>query len=573
MIKRMMLVLALIFSLATAAQAATFNGAWPYSVPPQGHYNTFVPNNISLGMYWDLLEQPLAIQYWSTGKWMPLLATNWELTPKDNPDTFRVHLRPGVKWQDGNPFTAKDVVDTFYLGKLLNWAVWQYIDTVTAVDDYTVDFHMAKPSSVVPRYVLREHMRSAAVYGKLADQELALIKKGEGPDSSAMKLLKVQLNQFRPERIVGTGPFVLDPTNLTEAGVDLTRWHGYWDDKTIQFDDIHVYNGETPTVTPLVLAKKVDYATHGFPPATEKQFVDEGIRIIRPPIYSGPALYVNYNIYPLNRKEVRQAIAYAVERNQNAVVSLGASAKPQLCMCGFSDNIVPLWLSKETQAKLNAYAYDPAKATQILQGIGFSKGADGIWRDDKGKPMQYELIVPQEYADWSAAAQNLAEQLTKFGIKVTVRGITYSQEPQEIWQGRFQMAIQGWGAGNPHPEFSFFQDLITYNTPGGQGPGMNLPLVQNTDSVGQIDLQKAVADSAVGLDQASQTAAVTRLSLAFNELLPIIPLWERFGNNPALDGVHVTNWPPEGDPIYTNDPYTDNFVTMLILDGTLKPAM
>jgi len=55
-----------------------------------------------------------------------------------------------------------------------------------------------------------------------------------------------------------------------------------------QFDKVVLYNGETNDVTPVVLSKNVDYATHGFPPATEKQFTSEGIRILRPPVYSGP---------------------------------------------------------------------------------------------------------------------------------------------------------------------------------------------------------------------------------------------------------------------------------------------
>ena len=56
----------------------------------------------------------------------------------------------------------------------------------------------------------------------------------------------------------------------------------------------------------------------------------------------------------------------------------------------------------------------------------------------------------------------------------------------------------------------------------------------------------------------------------FNDLLPIIPLWERYGNNVALKGVRVTGWPPDSDPIYRNDPYTDSFVVMMILSGQLR---
>ena len=112
------------------------------------------------------------------------------------------------------------------------------------------------------------------------------------------------------------------------------------------------------------MAKEVDYATHGFPPATEKQFKEIGIRIARPPIYSGPAVFFNHNIYPLNRKEVRQAIAYAINKDENANVSLADSARRQKYMTGLSDNILPLWLAEEDIANLK-YRYNTEKAAEI----------------------------------------------------------------------------------------------------------------------------------------------------------------------------------------------------------------
>ena len=48
----------------------------------------------------------------------------------------------------------------------------------------------------------------------------------------------------------------------------------------------------------------------------------------------------------------------------------------------------------------------------------------------------------------------------------------------------------------------------------------------------------------------------------------MIPLWERYSNNVALD-KREAGWPPDGDPRYKNAVYGDNFVVMMILDGTL----
>ena len=61
------------------------------------------------------------------------------------------------------------------------------------------------------------------------------------------------------------------------------------------------------------------------------------------------------------------------------------------------------------------------------------------------------------------------------------------------------------------------------------------------------------------------------MALAYNELLPQIPLYERYGNNP-VPSRYAAGWLPEDDPIYLNSPYADSFVVMQILDGTLHPA-
>ena len=78
--------------------------------------------------------------------------------------------------------------------------------------------------------------------------------------------------------------------------------------------------------------------------------------------------------------------------------------------------------------------------------------------------MEYELTAPAEYADWSAAAENLAEQLTDFGITTTYRGVEFRQHPIDVNQGNFELAIRGWGSGNPHPHFSFVADFCTPTT-------------------------------------------------------------------------------------------------------------
>ncbi|MBU6151524.1 MAG: ABC transporter substrate-binding protein, partial [Chloroflexi bacterium] len=154
-----------------------FNGAYPYDLPPTGHFNTFATGFIGAGIYWDLLEMPLGMYYWSKGTWMPLMATSWETIPDRN--MFQVKLRQGAKWSDGSTFGSKDVVNTFLLQKLLNNVVWRYVESIETPDDYTVNFIMGKPTTIVERYVLRTQIRSSATYGPWANKVRDLMNAGK----------------------------------------------------------------------------------------------------------------------------------------------------------------------------------------------------------------------------------------------------------------------------------------------------------------------------------------------------------------------------------------------------------
>lgn len=565
---------------ATPAPGGVFAAAYPYQVPPVGHFNYFATNNISLGIYRALFHPPLAMYYWADGSWMPLLATEWEIDT--DAATLTVKLREGVQWSNGDDFTSEDVLVTFNCRRLAKGTVWRYLDSIEAVDDYTVVFYMSEPSTVVERYVVRnEYIVDRATYGEWSDKVQDLVDQGLDQDSEEWNALLQEFNEFRPEEIIATGPYIIDPDQINEARLTLTKNENSWLADTVKFDKVYSYNGETPTITPIVLAQQVDYATHGFPPATEKAFVQEGVRILRPPIYSGPALYFNHSIYPFNVKEFRQALAYAIDRHENGTVSLGESGVAAVYMAGFSDNMVPLWVADPDA--LNQYENDPAKAEQMLLDLGFSKGDDGVWITDQGDRMEYELTAPAEYADWSAAAENLAEQLTAFGIPTTFRGVEFRQHPIDVQQGNFELAIRDWGSGNPHPHFSFVRDLYNYNTEQvtgaavaagleTQGPGMNFPLVQTTDCCGEFEFEPNVDNATQGLDTEAQKGMIEETAKAYNELLPQIPLWERYGNNPAMDGLHTCGWLPDDAPVYKNSPYMDSFVVMMILDGTLYPC-
>ncbi|MEZ4864770.1 MAG: ABC transporter substrate-binding protein [Caldilineaceae bacterium] len=559
---------------SAGAAVSEFHPAWPYSPPPTGHFNTFAPDGLlSGGIYQQLMEPSLFMYKWADATWIPIAGQSWEW--KDDV-TLEVKLIEGAKWSDGSDFTSKDVVDTMMIYRLQNTTAWRYLTDVVAVDDTTVQFVLGEPSNIVPRYVLRNaQIHASSVYGEWAQKVADLVAAGKTPEDQEWKDLLVEFNKFRPDDMVVLGPYKIDPSSITEATMILNKVPTSWWADKVKFDRMVNYNGETPVITPLVLSGDVDYATHGFPPATVKQFEEQGYRILRPPIYNGPVIGFNYAIHPFEVKEFRQAIAYAVDRVQNGKIAFGDSGVPVKYMTGMSDNFVDMWLTEDAKSKLNTYDYDPAKAEEILTGIGFTKENDG-WHDDTGKLIQVEFLFQAEFADWSAAAKNACEQLTAFGINCTGRSITYTQFPTEVNDGKFQLASLTFGSGNPHPSFSYDNDFRVYNSAkSGNGdvskPGMDFDLMQTTDVLGDVDINALIDESGQGADMDAQKEAISKLALIYNELLPAVPLWERYGNNP-VPSRFAAGWLPDDDPIYKNSPYADSFVIIQILDGTLHPA-
>ena len=574
MIKRFfsaLLMVAMIAVLAIAPLQAQEDGnvlnvAWPYQVPPTGHFNTFASNGMLLGQYQDLHEPPLAVLLWASGEYDGMVAEEFGW---DDDGNYVVTLVEGVTWSDGSAMTADDLMATFNIFRLRGDAVWNNITGIEKVDDSTVKFVMDAPSSLAERLILTTNLRPASVYGEIANRA-AELEPGDEWDA-----LLAELTEFRPETPVSGGPYTILPDSISESNLMMELNPGGFAGDIQNFDMVRMWNGETEVVTPLVANEELHYITHGIPPTTEEAFAEQGVDIVRSGMNNGPGLYVNHAVYPLNLVEVRQAIAYAIDREQNGVVSLGESGVAVEYMTGMSDGLSESWLSDDTLDALNPYFQDLDEAEALLMSVGFSRNDDGIWVDDNGDTLSFELTFPQEFADWSAAAENATQQLNDFGFDVTARGVQFQQHPNEIYDGNFELAIRNWGLGDPIPARSYLEAYNRYNgqgelagEAGGGGMGFDVNVSYSGGDANVFDLSNA---SSQGVDRDEQAEIITQLALSYNELLPAIPLWERYTNN-SLNRSFISV-PDASDPIYANfGGGADNWMTYLILTGVAAPA-
>ncbi|GAA4922748.1 peptide/nickel transport system substrate-binding protein [Stackebrandtia albiflava] len=568
-------------------ERGSFHGAYPYEQPPDGHYNMSgapyapVPRFMLEGPYRDLIVLPSAYYYWNDKKWEYMLAESSALDTEAQ--TFTVTVREGLTWSDGEPLTSKDYMTTHWLQWIQRAASWASIAKIEAPDERTFVATLDSPSAVIERYILRGNIiashaadESGKTYGDFAEEAAALFADGKDMDSDEGKALGTSLQEFRPVDLIVSGPFTIDPDMITDTEMTLVRNDKGYGADAIKFDKIVVYNGETPAVDPLVQDGSIDYATHGFSPSQERAYQDMGLKILRPPNYSGPGLFINFKALPeMKDVRVRRAIAHAINRDDNGTVALADSGVAVQYMVGFSDIQVPDWLSQEDIGKLNKYEYDQDKAAELLEEAGWTKEGDQ-WLKPDGEPAEYSIKYPGDYADWAASGDNAAEQLSAFGIKLTPNPMDFEQYIQEVDLGEFEIAIQVWGSSqHPHPHFAFVADLFTHNTPIAQnigGDGIAFDLNVETEAFGKLDLQEVVNAAGSGLDEAEQKANVTKAAVAFNELLPIIPMFERYGNNPCKEGGRVKAFPAEDDPILENSAYADNPIILLMITGKLEPG-
>jgi len=559
---------------AQTAPEGTWLGTWPYVLPPDHHLNSFASGglNTNLGvMYRPMVELPPAHYIWATKEYVPMLAESWGFT--EDGTAYEFALKAGLTWSNGDPITADDVVNTYAIGRILGWSQFNYINDVQKVDDLTTRFvFIDQPSLLAERLILKEYIVASANYGELAAEALALIADGKTKDDQEWTDLVAKINEYRPTELIASGPYTYTLDDVGDAFMTLKWQPNSIYSSTVKFGEIKLWAGETEVTAPLVLSGELAHSTNVYPPATIASFEEAGINLLEMPRGYGPALLMQHDVYPLNIKEVRQAMAYAIERGENAFLTNGIGAAPAECMCGLGNASAPVLLSPETYASLNRYEFNLDKAAELMQAAGFTLNADGKWADAEGKTIDLEYKFPAEFADFSAAAQNVTDQLNRFGFNITTRALPWQESAAAIRAGDFQLSVWSWSAGSPFASSQFFGPIQRFNYVGltdGQ-IGMNFPMEFEYNGE-MVNLDQLIKDSSAGLDVAAQTAIADKVAVILNDLMPYIPLNELVSVEP-FNTNFIAGAPVAGDPILQNPSGSDHFAILWLLEGKLSPA-
>lgn len=565
------------FGVVSAQDApdGVFLGTWPYSLPPNHHFNPFASGGTgdNLGTaYSELVTLAPAFYIWSSDSYEPMLAESFGFS--DDGSAYQITLRSDATWSNGDPITANDVIVTYALGRLQGWSQFTYIDTVEAVDDFTVSFHFKdQPSLLAERLLLRESILPASVYGDFATRALEIFATDATSESESWVNLKTELSEFRPAELIASGPYTYTLADVSDSYLTLHWQPNSIFSGSVKFGEIRLWAGETDATTPLVLSGEIAFATNVYPPATLETFQQAGIRMINVSRGYGPAMLFNWARAPWDIQEVRQAAALVINRDQNAFLTNGLAAAGTIYMSGVLDGNVEAMLTPETIAALDRYEFDPTRAEELLAGVGFSRNADGVWENADGVSLTGEWLIPADFADFAGASQDAIAQLNAFGFDLTARAVPWQEVPPAIREGNFDVSVWSWGAGSPFSYSHLRNPLRRWQTELDQAtqPGMSIPMAEYPYNGGTVNLEDMIVNVNLGIDAVTHRENSSEIAMIINQTMPFIPLNIMESADPYNTSL-LSGLPEDGDPILLNPAGVDHFMKLYILNGTVGPA-
>ncbi|RQS57107.1 ABC transporter substrate-binding protein [Burkholderia sp. Bp8986] len=443
-----------LFAAAAVAAALAAHGlaaAKPLTVctesSPDGfdvvQYNSLVTTNASA----DVIFNTLVSYDEAAKKVVPALADKWEASADGLTYTF--HLRPNVAFQTtdyfkpGRPLNADDVVFTFsrMLDDANPWhkvagasgfphaqsmGLVKLVKSVTKVDDNTVKFVLNEPNAT---FVPILTMGFASIYSaEYADQ---LLKAGKQADLNA--------------KPIGTGPFVLK---------------SYTKDALIRYDVNPAYWGAKPKVDRLIYAITPDPSVRmqkvkagecqiALSPKPQDVLAAKGegaLKVVQTPAFMTAFVALNTQKKPLDNDKVREALNLAFDRATYLKVVFDNTATA-------ANNPYPpnTWSYAKDVAP---YAYDPAKAKQLLASAGFPNGfSTTIWTRPTGS-----VLNPNP----KAGAELLQADLAKIGVKAEVKVIEWGELIKQAKLGQHDMLFMGWAGDNGDPD-NYLSPLFSCN--------------------------------------------------------------------------------------------------------------
>ncbi|MDD3315052.1 MAG: ABC transporter substrate-binding protein [Syntrophaceticus sp.] len=395
---------------------ADSTGDWGYPSPYAHYYRG--PGYIRMSLIFDTLV-------WKDDQgYVPAIAESWDYLEGENAYTFQ--LRKDVTWHDGEKLTPEDVVFTFNYIKEhpYPWFDSGIVEGAEVVDDYTIKVFLNKSyapfmdivACTMP--ILPEH-----IWKNVQDPE-----------------------QFQEDKaLIGAGPFKLVDYNKAQGSYLYEAYEDYYLGKP-KFKQLKFVKVSEEMAASSLKQEQVDASR--IPPELGEEMKKEGFDILECPHDWNAKLLINHQKPPFDDKRFRQALAYAIDREQ--VVDA--------CLRGYglagSPGILPPdnpWHNPD----IEQYVHNTAKAKEILESMGYTK--KGSYYQKEGKVLELELLIAggnrASGEPGEREGEMIKQQLEAVGIKVNLRSLESKTLDNLVNEWKFDIALSGHGGIGGDPDF------------------------------------------------------------------------------------------------------------------------
>ncbi len=339
----------------------------------------------------------------------PELATGYK---RVSDTKWRIYLREGVTFHDGTPFNADAVV--YSINRVRDPSnsrhhEYDFIESIFKSDDYTVTIITKEPY--------------APTIASLSDPVVSIVS----PDADDLGT-----------EAVGTGPFKFVDF---EPGVSLSvvRNDNYWGGQVKLESATFKYVSDPQTRAYMLEAGEVDIA-RGIPQA-EVDIIDSNpdLDVISKETLRTYFMYVNTRREPFNNVKVRQAINYAINRDQIVETALeGVGGVP-------AKSVFPSVMPWSANDDIEGYSFNQAKALSLLAEAGITDTDGDGWLDYDGAPFDLSIKTYTKRPECKPTAEVIVAQLENIGIKARVEIRDIPTLRDEVKAGNYDLALYAWG--------------------------------------------------------------------------------------------------------------------------------
>ena len=429
------------------------------------------------------------------GSVTPWLASSYNLASDAQSITF--HLRQGVTWSDGQPFTSDDVV--FTLNLILKYpsidlsGIDAAVKSVSAPDANTVIVTLSKPFN--------------PIIWLLGGQVFILPK-------HTWSSVKGDPSQYADPNPVGTGAYVVK--SFTPQLVVLAKNPKFWQPGKPQVDEVKIPAYASNDSAQLAMQKgQIDW-TNLFIPNLDKTYVafDRQHYHYWFPSSDDVMLYLNLTKAPFNDLQVRKAISLAL--NRQLISKLGeAGYEPPANPTGLVGQFIKSYI--DPQFADLTFTQNTTLADQTLESDGWTKGANGFYTKN-GKQLAFSIIVVSGYTDYVADCQVMVRDLRAAGINATVNAMSNDAFTSALDNGQYDAGIL-WTNPGPTPYYIYDGLLRSTNSaPVGQ------TAVSNYERWMDPTTDRLLNEYAASTDPTVQKQALDGLQQIMVNDLPSIPL-------------------------------------------------